>query len=111
MSETSRDLTDMLAQMQSVRDFVQHAQAEANDIEIAGRSSDGSVVIRSTLNGEFRAVEVDPTGLGLDSSGRPRRLEGNIMAALVDLAEQQKALARERAGEMAARFQLDIPGV
>jgi DNA-binding protein YbaB len=105
------DMSEMIAQLRSVQEYMEDATSQAKDTEIEGRSADGSVVIRASLSGDFRGVEVQPSAVSADDNGSLRRLEAGIMAALNDLVEQQKQIAVERAGEMAARFNLDTTGI
>lgn len=104
MVEGGFDLSEMLARARAVQHQMYEVKARLAVTEVVGRSADDSVAIRVTGTGQVVSVEVDPSALVVDDDGRPRLLEGNIMAALTDLVAQQQRLAADQAADFTAEI-------
>lgn len=93
------DLQQLVQQAQQMQEQLATAQEELADAEVTGSAGGGLVTATVTGSGEVKAVKIDPTAVDPDDV---ETLEDLVVAALHAAAEEQRTLAEQKLGPLAA---------
>ncbi len=99
------DFGQVFQQAQSIKQEMQQAMAELNEIEVTGQSGAGLVEITMNCRHDVRTVHVDPSLL----EGDKEIMEDLIAAAFNDALKKTEAKTRERLGGMTS--DINLPGL
>jgi DNA-binding YbaB/EbfC family protein len=101
------DLQQLMQQAQQMQQQLANAQAELAEAEVTGSAGGGLVTVTVTGAGEVRGVRIDPSAVDPEDV---ETLEDLIVAAFHAAVEEQRALAEEKMGPLAAGLS-GMPGM
>ncbi len=100
-----KELRDAFAKAQQVQQGAQELQAELEQMDIAGQSSDGSVTVVMSGNQEPRGVQISPAAATLGAEA----LSELVMEAMSDAYQKSTDTMREKMDALTSGLQL--PGM
>ncbi|GAB4537127.1 MAG: YbaB/EbfC family nucleoid-associated protein [Pleurocapsa sp.] len=100
-----KELADAFKKAQEVQQGAQALQAELEQLEIEGTSSDGLVKVVMSGNQEPRRVEISPDALNQDAEA----LSQSVTAAMQSAYQQSTEMMRNRMEELTSG--LNLPGM